>query len=70
VNGGRWRPRARSIEARLDIVGEYARATDRHFRWVMVFVFVVIASSWFGFASCVDSLHQRVKALEAKEAAR
>jgi hypothetical protein len=70
MDEGRWRHRARSIEARLEIVDEYSRATDREFRWGMVFVFVVIAISWFGFASCVDSLHQRVKALETQEAAR
>jgi hypothetical protein len=67
---GRWRHWARSIEARLEIVDECARATDREFRWGMVFVFVVIAISWFGFASCLDCLHQRVKALEAQEAAK
>ena len=70
VNEGRWRHRARSIEYRVEIVAEYARATDREFRWGMVFVFVVIAASLFGFASCVDSLHQRVKALEAQETTR
>jgi len=66
----RWRHRARSIEARLEIVDECARATDREFRWGMLFVFVVIAIACFRFANCVDSLHQRVKTLEAHEAAR
>jgi hypothetical protein len=70
MDEGRWRHRARSIESRVEIVDEYARATDREFRWGMVLVFVVIAVSWFSFASCVDSLHQRVQALESKEAAR
>jgi hypothetical protein len=67
---GRWGHRARSIESSVEIVGKYARATDREFRWGMVFVVVVIAASLFGFASCVESLHQRVQALESKEAAR
>ena len=70
MDQGRWRHRAQSIEARLEIVDECARATDREFRWGMLFVFVVIAIACFRFASCVDSLHQRVEALESQEAAR
>ena len=67
MNDGQWRLRARSIEARVEVVDDYARATDREFRWGMAFVFFVIALSWWGFARCFDRLEQRVEEMEVRE---